>query len=172
MSKFIPVVDHVKTMIDRYVTRTLAWKTRIEMPIPAPMIQNGYRHWNVWILVHVHNTRNKYAVIGSCNAKLCLTFQESFGHVEKWLDRLYRLADMPQTVIVGNKCDLEKAVDDEVSNIIQWSNLLHSDLPWQVEYRECNDRKLCMGDCITDCKRQVDKCVIFSIHTKVENQCR
>jgi len=29
------------------------------------------------------------------------------------------LADMPQTVIVGNKCDLEKAVDDEVSNIIQ-----------------------------------------------------
>jgi len=34
--------------------------------------------------------------------------------VEKWLAKLYEWSEMPQTAIIGNKCDLEKVVDDEV----------------------------------------------------------
>lgn len=35
-----------------------------------------------------------------------------------WLEKVQMYGDMTQTVIVGNKCDLEKAVDDDVSNIL------------------------------------------------------
>lgn len=44
-----------------------------------------------------------------------LYLQDSFNHVENWLERLRMYSETPQTVIVGNKCDLDKVVDDEVS---------------------------------------------------------
>lgn len=44
-----------------------------------------------------------------------LFLQESFSNVNAWLENLQHHGDMVQTVIVGNKCDLEKTVDDMVS---------------------------------------------------------
>jgi len=48
--------------------------------------------------------------------------------VEKWLAKLYEWSEMPQTAIIGNKCDLEKVVDDEViqhstTNTVSTENL-------------------------------------------------
>ena len=53
----------------------------------------------------------------------CVCLQESFANVNGWLETLQHHADLIQMVIVGNKCDMEKTIDDYVS----------------IEYGDCAD---------------------------------